>query len=155
VTAQKKGNQPDIAFGLFLVALSSIALFELRTLESGTAANMGGGYVPRALCLFLLVVGAFYVVSGFLRRKHEAIPAVKWRSFGLVFAAIASFAFTLEFLGLFGATILMTVLASLANEKPRWIELIGFSIGMAVVTVIVFILGLALPLPIWPSFLGL
>jgi hypothetical protein len=154
VTANKKGNQPDIAFGVFLIVLSSIALFEIRGLESGTAAEMSTGYVPRALSSILLIIGIAYTVFGFLQREREAIPPVHWKSFLFVVASIASFAFTLEILGLFGATILMTVFASLANEKPRWSEMILFAVVMAAFTVAVFIFGLALPLPIWPVFFG-
>ena len=150
----KKGNQPDVAFGLFLIGLSSIALFELRGLESGTAAEMGTAYVPRTLSSILLITGIVYAVRGFLQRTFEAIPSVQWKSFGFVLASISSFAFTLETIGLFGATILMTIFASLANEKPRWVEVILFAIVMAAFTVVIFILGLNLPLPIWPAFLG-
>ena len=62
---------------------------------------MGGGYVPRALSVFLLVMGIFYAARGFLLRPHVPIPAVAWKSLALVVASIAAFALTLETLGLF------------------------------------------------------
>ena len=96
-----RGNHPDIAFGVALIVIAAIALTEIRALGSGTASNMGGGYVPRALSLFLLVTGLFYAVRGFLLRPRVAIAAVGWKSLGLVVASIASFALTLETLGLF------------------------------------------------------
>lgn len=151
---QKRGNQPDMAFGLFLIALASIALFEIRDLESGTAAEMSTGYVPRALSLVLLGTGIAYAVRGFLQRVPEAIPPVRWRSFLLVAAAIASFALLLEPVGLFGATLVMTVFASLANDEFRWKEMVPFALILAAVTVVIFIVGLSLPLPIWPAFIG-
>ena len=150
----KKGNYPDIAFGFILVATAVIALLEIRELGSGTAASMGPGYVPRALCIFLLVTGLGYVVRGFLFAKYVAMPAVGWKSFLLVFAAIAVFALTLEDLGLFVATLLMTVFASLANREYKWVEMLVFAVVMAAFTVVVFINGLNLPLPIWPVFFG-
>jgi hypothetical protein len=113
---------------------------------------MGGGYVPRALSAFLLVTGLFYAVRGFLLRPRVAIPAVGWKSLGLVVASIASFALTLETLGLFAATLVMTVFASLANREYRWVEMIVFAVGMAGFTVVVFIVGLKLALPVWPVF---
>jgi hypothetical protein len=149
-----RGNHPDIAFGVALIVIAAIALIEIRALGSGTASNMGGGYVPRALSAFLLVTGLFYAVRGFLLRPRVAIPAVGWKSLGLVVASIASFALTLETLGLFAATLVMTVFASLANREYRWVEMIVFAVGMAAFTVAVFIVGLKLALPVWPTFAG-
>jgi putative tricarboxylic transport membrane protein len=152
--AGKRGNRPDIAFGIVLIATAVIALIEIRGLGSGTASNMGGGYVPRALSVFLLIMGLFYALRGFLLHRYVAMPAIGWKSAGLVCAAIAVFAFTLETLGLFVATLLMTIFASLANKEHRWVEMIIFAVGMSVFTVIVFILGLKLALPVWPVFIG-
>jgi hypothetical protein len=149
-----RGNHPDIAFGLALIVIAAIALIEIRALGSGTASNMGGGYVPRALSIFLLMMGLFYALRGFLLRPRVAIPAVGWRSLGLVCASIASFALTLETLGLFAATLVMTIFASLANREYRWIEMTVFAVGMAIFTVIVFVFGLRLVLPVWPVFIG-
>jgi hypothetical protein len=149
-----RGNHPDIAFGLALIVIAAIALIEIRALGSGTASNMGGGYVPRALSLFLLVTGLFYAVRGFLLRPRVAIAAVGWKSLGLVVASIASFALTLETLGLFAATVVMTLFASLANRERRWLEMLVFAVGMAGFTVVVFIVGLKLALPVWPTFAG-
>ena len=147
-----RGNHPDIAFGVALIAVAAIALVEIRALGSGTASNMGGGYVPRALSVFLLLMGLFYAVRGFLLRPRVAITAVGWKSLGLVVASIASFAITLETLGLFVATLVMTVFASLANREVRWVEMLVFAVGMAAFTVVVFIVGLKLALPVWPAF---
>jgi hypothetical protein len=153
--AGKRGNRPDIAFGIVLIAIAVIALIEIRELGSGTASNMGGGYVPRALSIFLLIMGLFYALRGFLLHGYVAMPAIGWKSAGLVCVAIAVFALTLETLGLFVATLFMTIFASLANkEAPRWVEMIIFAVGMSVFTVIIFIVGLKLALPVWPVFIG-
>lgn len=149
-----RGNLPDVAFGIALIAIAAIALIEIRALGSGSASNMGGGYVPRALSLFLLGMGLFYSIRGFLLRPRVAIPAVRWKPLGLVVASIASFALTLETLGLFAATLVMTLFASLANRERRWVEMLVFAVGMAAFTVAVFIVGLKLALPVWPAFAG-
>lgn len=149
-----RGNLPDVAFGIALIAIGAIALLEIRALGSGSASNMGGGYVPRALSLFLLGMGLFYSIRGFLLRPRVALPAVSWKPLGLVVASIASFALTLETLGLFAATLVMTLFASLANRERRWVEMVLFAVGMAAFTVVVFIVGLKLALPVWPAFAG-
>ena len=150
----KRGNRPDIAFGIVLIAIAVIALIEIRGLGSGTASNMGGGYVPRTLSSFLLIMGLFYALRGFLLHSYVAMPKIGWKSAGLVCLAIAVFALTLETLGLFVATLLMTIFASLANKERRWAEMIIFAVGMSVFTVIIFIAGLKLALPVWPVFIG-
>ncbi len=154
VTEAKRGNRPDVAFGISLIAIAGIALAEMRDLSSGTASEMGGGYVPRALCIFLLLMGFFYAVRGSLSRRYEAMPPIAWKSVALVCASIASFALALETLGLFIATLLMTIFASLAYKEHRWVEMTIFALGMSAFTVVVFITGLKLALPVWPVFFG-
>jgi hypothetical protein len=150
----KRGNRPDAAFGISLIAIATIALVEIRAVGSGTASEMGGGYVPRALSLFLLAMGFFYAIRGLLSRRYEAIAPVAWKSVLLVCVGIASFALALEPLGLFVATVLMTIFASLAYREYHWVEMIVFALGMAAFTVVVFIAGLRLAVPIWPAFFG-
>ena len=49
---------PDLAFGLFLVAVGTAALARPRDLTVGSAGNMGPGYVPRGLALVIVLFGA-------------------------------------------------------------------------------------------------
>ena len=55
----RRTDWQDLLFGLFLIAVAGIALAATRTLSGGTAADMGPGYVPRAIAIMLLAFGLF------------------------------------------------------------------------------------------------
>ena len=54
----------EVAFGLFLIALALVAFAATARLNVGTAADMGPGFVPRALAWVILGFGAAFCVTG-------------------------------------------------------------------------------------------
>ncbi len=152
MSVQKKKNYQNMAFGVFLTVFSIIILIETRELQFGSAANMGPGYLPRVFSIFLLLCGIGYTVHSFLSATEVKIPTLQWKSVLYVVLAIASFALLLEVLGLLVATLVMTFFASMAKHVTRWKEMVIFSVCLSLFTVVVFIYGLELPLPIFPIF---
>ena len=61
-------------------------------------------------------------------------------------------AMTQNNLGLALSTLILIVLSSTASHEFRWKEAVLVGIGLAVLAVGVFIIGLKLTLPIWPVF---
>ena len=147
-----KKNYPDMAFGLFLIILSSIVLVESRRLIIGSASDMGPGYVPRFICFFMLVMGVVYTAKGFFSSKSVHIPKIHWKAVLYIIIALASFALTLDILGLFVSTLIMIFFSSLAKKETQWSGIVIFSIILSVFTVIVFKYGFTLPLPVLPFF---
>jgi len=47
----RRTDWQDLLFGLFLIAVAAIALTATRTLSGGNAADMGPGYMPRAIAI--------------------------------------------------------------------------------------------------------
>ena len=66
-------NVPDLAFGVFLVALGALAFTLAGELTVGTAASMGPGYVPRGLALIIMVYGVVLGVRAAFA-GHEPFP---------------------------------------------------------------------------------
>ena len=54
----RRTDWQDLLFGLFLIAVAGIALAATRTLSGGNAADMGPGYMPRAIAIMLLASGS-------------------------------------------------------------------------------------------------
>ena len=145
-------NFPDMAFGIFLIILSSIVLIETRKLASGSAANMGPGYVPRFICFFMLASGIGYTAKSFFCSMSVRISQIHWKSVLYIILALASFAGALEIFGLFVSTLMMIFFSSLAKRETSWGGIVIFSIILSVFTVIVFKIGFSLPLPVLPVF---
>jgi hypothetical protein len=147
----RRGNAPDIAFGAFLILLAIVALWETRALAIGTAADMGPGYVPRALAWIIMAFGTFFAVGG-LRAVHRAMPRFDLRSFLMVLLSLAVFALLLPKGGLAFATLATLACSTFAVAGFRWRESLLFAVILTVFTVLLFVNGLGLPLTIWPRW---
>jgi hypothetical protein len=139
----------DLLLGLFLAALAGGALFVNRKLAIGTAADMGPGYMPRAVALGLLGFGLYFIVNGF-RRAAEAIEPMQIRPILAVLAAVGFFALFAERLGLAITAAITVAIASLATRESRLVETAIFAIGLTALAALLFIKVLALPVPLWP-----
>jgi hypothetical protein len=139
----------DLLFGLFLVAVAAGTLVATRNLAVGSAADMGPGYMPRAVALGLLGFGLFFCVRG-ARRAGPAIVPVQARPLFAILAAVGVFALTTQRLGLVIAAIATVLVASFATRESRLLETVPFAALLAGAAVLLFVKLLALPVPIWP-----
>jgi hypothetical protein len=144
-----RGNAPDLAFGAFLILLAIVALWETRGLTVGTAADMGPGYVPRALAWILMGFGLTFGLAG-LRASRVALPPVDVRSLSFVLGSLAVFALLLPKGGLALATLGTLACATPAVPDYRWRESLLFAVCLTAITVLLFVNGLGLPLAVWP-----
>ena len=143
----------ELAFGLFLIVLASVAFVSTRTLSIGTAADMGPGFVPRALAWIILGFGlAFYVSS--LLKAPEPLPAVAWRPLAAILVSIALFAVLFLHLGLIAACIGAVLVAGTATKPVPWRQLLLFGPVLAAFSALLFVKGLGLPFKVWPSVLA-
>jgi hypothetical protein len=150
-TRIQRGNAPDIAFGAFLILLAIVALWETRELALGTAADMGPGYVPRALAWILMGFGAVFAFGG-LRARRVAMPRFDLRSFVMVLLSLAVFALLLPKGGLALATFATLACSTFAVSGFRWRESLLFAVILTAFTVLLFVNGLGLPLAVWPRW---
>lgn len=151
VPGNQRGNAPDIAFGAFLVILASVALWETRALAIGAAADMGPGYVPRALAWILMGFGMVFVVAG-VRARRVAVPRFDLRSFVMVLLSLAVFALLLPKGGLALATLATLACSTFAVSDFQWRESLLFAVVLTAFTVLLFVNGLGLPLAVWPRW---
>jgi hypothetical protein len=147
----RRGNAPDIAFGAFLILLAVIALVGTRTLSVGSAADMGPGYVPRALGWIILGFGLTIGAKG-LWAEHRPLPSFKPRPLLSILVSLAAFALLLPRGGLVLATLGTMACSTFATPDYKWRESVIFAIVITTLTVLLFVSGLGLPLSIWPRW---
>ena len=138
----------DFAFGTFLIALALIAFGATGSLTIGTAADMGPGFVPRALAWIILAFGVTFLVTGFAQARAP-IPAPAWRPLAAILASIALFAVLFAKLGLIVACVGAVVVAGAATSPVRWLQLVAFGVVIAAFSALLFVKGLGLPFRLW------
>jgi hypothetical protein len=139
----------DFAFGTFLIALALIAFGATGSLAIGIAADMGPGFVPRALAWIILGFGVTFLITG-LAKARAPIPAPAWRPLAAILASIALFAVLFAKLGLIAACVGAVVVAGAATSPVRWLQLVAFGVVMAAFSALLFVKGLGLPFRLWP-----
>jgi hypothetical protein len=144
-----RGNIPDLAFGGFLILLAIVALVGTRTLSIGKAADMGSGYVPRALAWLILGFGLAVGATGVFA-KHRPMPSIKVRPIASVLVSLAVFALLLPKGGLVLATLGTMACSTFATSDYKWFESAIFAVVVTLFTVLLFVYGLGLPLSVWP-----
>src|SRR6187402_3321252 len=145
-------NVPDLAFGVFLVALGALAFGLASDLTVGTAASMGPGYVPRGLSILIMVYGIVLGVRAAFTGR-EPFPAVAWRPLILILASVALFGILLPVAGLAVTSVVVVVCAGFAAYDVRLRENAILALALAIFAVVLFVTVLGLPIPVWPRWI--
>ena len=150
---KRRLDDRDLWAGVVFVAIGAAVLVAGADLTVGSAAEMGEGYVPRAMAIALVAIGALIAFVAWRRgpdRPDARLERMHWRPLFFVTAAIAAFAAALEPLGLIAAVVFSVTAASFAGEPLRARSL-ALLIGVLVVFVMsVFVWGLGMPLHALP-----
>jgi hypothetical protein len=142
----------DFWAGILFIALGIFALAVGSNYTLGTAARMGPGYFPRILGILLIVLGGIITFNG-LRVPGDPVPPFKWRPTLVILGSVVLYGIIIQSLGVAISTVFLIVAASAASHEFRWKEALIAGVLLSTLAVFVFIKGLGLQLPIWPTFL--
>lgn len=141
-----------MAGGLFLLVTGGLVVWHGSShYDLGTLRVMGPGMFPVALGFILAGFGLVSVVTALSQPGGTKLHIRVWTPL-FVLGGIAAFAFMIRPFGLVPATLAATAISSLAELKVHALSLIGLCIGLCLLVVVVFHLGLRLPIPLfnWP-----
>ena len=152
---QLKPTKDLLAGSMFAIAGVCFAV-GATSYSFGSAARPGPGYFPFGLGLMLAVMGAVILVRGLATQQSpdQQIRRMSRRPLPIVVLAILSFAVTLPTLGMVLALPILIAIISAAGDQFSWRDVIVSSVVLTLGSWLVFIKGLALTLPVWPSFIG-
>jgi len=148
-------DRKGLVTGIFYLATGCGAAIAGVQYSMGTTAQMGPGYFPVLLGCVLSLLG-LSVIWGSLRPDAEVtnMPRIEWAGLFWISLSIAVFALTLLPLGMVAATFLLVMVSTAGNTHRNWLHSLICAAFMVALTVGVFIVGLGIPLPVWPSFLN-
>jgi hypothetical protein len=139
-----------IGFGLaFGVAAAGYPL--------GTALRMGPGYFPLVLAVVLGLIGALILVTGLLAAEADGdggLGRIPWRATLLICGAIVFFGATVRGLGLAPTLFVSVALTALASRHTRPLGALVIALGMTVLCLMIFTVGLGLPLAVVGPFIN-
>ena len=142
-------NIPDLAFAAFLIALGALAFALASPLSVGTAAAMGPGYVPRGLAILIMIYG-FVLGLRAMFSGAVAFPGVEMRPLLLLLGSVSLFAVILPIAGLAITSFALVLCAGYAAYDVRQRENAIAALILAAFAVVLFVVALSLPIPVWP-----
>ena len=145
-------NPKDFWAGVLFASFGSAALVIAQSYPLGSAARMGPGYFPRMLGLLLLGLASILVLRSF-KLRGAPLQMRNLKPLAIVLGSVFVFAMGMTTLGIMASTVLLILISSSADREFRWKEAVASSVILAVCTLAVFIYGLGLQIPIWPTFL--
>ena len=136
-----------IAFGVMFVLLS-------QQYPIGTSAKMGPGYFPTVLGGLMALLGAIIALGGVSAKAVELrVSRFDWQVIVLVLVAVLLFAMALPRLGVMVALALLVLVAAFASHEFRLRDTLISIVVLGLMAYGVFVKGLELQFPVWPTFL--
>jgi hypothetical protein len=146
-------NSRDAAAGAIFLALGGLFALGALGLELGSAFRMGPGFFPLVLASVLMGLGVLSM-AGSLNAPSRPLTDVPWRGLILIVSAPVVFGLTVRGLGLLPSIALVVAIASFASRKMSVRLALALTAGLTLFCVLVFGIGLKLPIPLLGPWLA-
>lgn len=152
----KVKSQRDFVSGLMFIIVGIAFAWGSTSYNFGDSARPGPAYFPFGLGIILALLGAIVTFKALTIESENGDPigAIAWKPLVIILGAVAVFGFALPRLGLIITIPLLIIISSLAGDEFSWLEVIILSVVLTLMSYLVFVVGLSLVLPLWPTFLG-
>lgn len=147
-------NRRDFWAGVmfFIAGLLFMGLSQQYTV--GTAAKMGPGYFPTVLGGLMALLGVIVLLGAYGKQAAKlAVERIQFRPIVLVLAAVVLFGFLLPRLGMVLSLVTLVVVSAIASHEFRLRDTLLSIVVLAALSYVVFVKGLELQFPVWPTFL--
>jgi hypothetical protein len=149
-------SQRDFWSGLMFIVTGVVFAIGALNYSFGTSARPGPGYFPFGLGILMAILGAIVLFKALTVEVEggDPIGPIAWKPLIIIVAAVAIFGITLPSLGMAIALPILIIMTSLAGDEFHWKDVLINCIVLTVGSWAIFILGLKLIIPLWPTFLA-
>ncbi len=136
-----------VAFGAFFVGFA-------RQYDMGTAARMGPAFFPTMLGGIMFLLGIIVTIEGLaVEHADGKIEPFNFRALGLVLGSVVAFGLLLRPAGLIVALFVLICVSSFGGHEFKLRDVLLLSLGMSLLVLGVFVYGISMTIPVWPSFM--
>jgi hypothetical protein len=140
----------DFWAGLMFIGFGLAFALIAQNYQMGTSVRMGPAYFPTVLGGILAVIGLAILIESFALEGPK-VPRFYFKPLILLVLAIVLFGILLKPLGLVLASAVLIAVGAFGGVDFRWKEVVILCVVLAIFSVLVFIKGLGLPIPVWPG----
>ncbi len=148
-------SQKDFWSGLMFVAVGLGFAWGATAYSFGSSARPGPAYFPFGLGILLAIMGALVWFASVTVETDDGDPigAIAWKPLIIITAAVVMFGVILPRLGLFISLPLLIIVSALAGDEWHWKDSIISVLVLTLGSWLIFIKGLGLIIPLWPTFI--
>ncbi|GAB4039747.1 MAG: tripartite tricarboxylate transporter TctB family protein [Rubrivivax sp.] len=149
-------SQKDFWSGLMFIAIGIGFAWGATNYSFGTSARPGPGYFPFGLGIMVALLGAIVLFKALTIETEggDRIGPWAWKPLFVVLGSVALFGFLLPRLGMVATLPILVVVSAYAGDEFHFGEALVNGVVLTVFSWLVFIKGLGLTIPLWPTFLG-
>jgi len=149
-------SQRDFVAGLLFVIVGVVFAVGAMNYTFGTSAKPGPGYFPLLLGVVLCALGAVVLFTALTIESEggQPIGRIAWRPLLFICGSIVLFGFALPRLGMAVTLPLLIIVSSFAGDEFHWRDVLINCVVLTVGSWAIFILGLKLIIPLWPTFIS-
>jgi len=149
-------SQRDFWSGIMFIGVGLAFAWGATNYSFGSSARPGPGYFPFGLGILTALLGAMVLFKALTIEVEggDPIGAITWKPLGFIVLTVAIFGWALPHLGMVIALPLLVVVAALAGDEFHLGEALLNAAILTAGSWLIFILGLKLTIPLWPSFIG-
>jgi hypothetical protein len=149
-------SQKDFWSGLMFVVVGIAFAWGATEYSFGSSARPGPGYFPFGLGVIMAALGGIITFKALVIEVEGADPIGPWplKQLFIILGAVVLFGFAVPKLGLIVTLPLLIIVSSFASGEFRWLEVVINSVVLTLLSWGVFLKGLSLTIPMWPTFLG-
>ncbi len=148
-------SEKDFWSGLMFLAVGVGFAWGATNYSFGSAARPGPAYFPFGLGIIMAALGAVILFKALVIEVEggDRIGGIAWKPLAIVVGSVALFGVLLPWLGMFIALPLLVLTTALAGDEFHWGEAIANATVLTAGSWVIFIWGLNLTIPLWPSFI--
>ena len=148
-------SQRDFFSGLMFIIVGIVFAVGATNYSMGSSAKPGAGYFPLILSVLMAILGAVVLFKSLTIETEggDLIGHIAWRPLIVIVVAIAVFGLCINRLGMVATIPILIVITSLAGDEFSWPGVIINAVVLTVASWGIFILGLKLTIPMWPTFI--
>ncbi|MGS0757094.1 tripartite tricarboxylate transporter TctB family protein [Roseateles sp. GG27B] len=149
-------SQRDFWSGLMFVLLGIAFAWGSTEYSFGSSARPGPAYFPFGLGVLLAILGGMVLFKALTIESAGGDPIgnIAWKPLLIVVAAIIVFGFALPRLGLVITLPILVTMSALAGDEFHWRDALINSAVLTVGSWFIFVWGLNLVIPVWPTVFG-
>ena len=149
-------SQKDFWSGLMFIVVGIAFAWGATSYNFGSSARPGPAYFPFGLSVLMALLGALVLFKSLTLEVEggDRIGEWAWKPLGVIVVAVAVFGWALPHLGMVVAMPLLVIGSAVAGDEFHWKDALINAVILTIGCWVIFIYGLKLTIPLWPTFIG-